>query len=413
MTQHELFVDDASVFLDDDPSEESEDDLDSSSYEQTQAVVTATDWTVETVLNQLARGNIELNPSFQRRDAWTNRRKGRFIESLFLGLPVPQLVLAERQERRGSFIVIDGKQRLLSLSQFDAGGTVSRTRGEEKPTQGFDALKLVGLEVLDILNNLKLGEIEDQAEYENLITAFENQTIRTVVVRNWSDEDFLYRVFLRLNTGSLPLSPQELRQALNPGPFIDYADEFSGDSPEIRRALRLSKPDFRMRDVELFIRFIAFQEFLPRYDGNLKGFLDLTCQTLNEQWSSREDELTLLSESCNHAIGTVFEIFGEDAFRRWNGSKFESRFNRAVFDAQVFFLADAVVAGAAMDRKELVLNAFKRVSLNEQFADSVTATTKSIDATYLRLSRWGGELAAVLDVDIPTIELVENRITTN
>ena len=56
------------------------------------AVVTATDWTVETLISQLKKRNIKLDPSFQRRDAWTAKRKSEFIESLFLGLPVPQVV---------------------------------------------------------------------------------------------------------------------------------------------------------------------------------------------------------------------------------------------------------------------------------------------------------------------------------
>src|SRR5713226_2936552 len=82
------------------------------------AVVAGTDWTAETILSQLAKGNITLDPAFQRRDAWKQARKSKFIESIILGLPIPQLVLAESQELKGTFIVIDGKQRLLSLQQF-------------------------------------------------------------------------------------------------------------------------------------------------------------------------------------------------------------------------------------------------------------------------------------------------------
>jgi hypothetical protein len=67
---------------------EGEDDLDKPDLRKlNQAVVAASDWTTETILRQLDRGNINLNPSFQRRDAWTVQRKSRFIESLILGLP--------------------------------------------------------------------------------------------------------------------------------------------------------------------------------------------------------------------------------------------------------------------------------------------------------------------------------------
>src|SRR5690349_7343822 len=86
------------------------------------AVVSATDWTTETIITQLDRGNIQLNPKFQRRDAWKLDRKSRFIESLIVGLPIPQIVLAEAKKQRGKFIVIDGKQRLLSILQYWAKG---------------------------------------------------------------------------------------------------------------------------------------------------------------------------------------------------------------------------------------------------------------------------------------------------
>jgi hypothetical protein len=73
---------------------ESEEDLaslDTAAFSQ--AVVFATDWTAETILRQLEKGNISLDPGYQRRDAWRPERKSRFIESLLLGLPIPQIVL--------------------------------------------------------------------------------------------------------------------------------------------------------------------------------------------------------------------------------------------------------------------------------------------------------------------------------
>jgi len=82
---------------------------------QYQAVINQADWTVETIIQQIDKGNIELNPAFQRREAWQTPRKSQYIESLIINVPVPQVVLAERRDKRGKFIVIDGKQRLLAL----------------------------------------------------------------------------------------------------------------------------------------------------------------------------------------------------------------------------------------------------------------------------------------------------------
>ena len=152
--------------------------------------VTGTDWTVETIINQIKKGNIQLDPSFQRRDAWTTKVKSKFIESLFMGLPIPQIILAEQRDKKGKFIVIDGKQRLLSLKQFAL------------PSKNENALKLSGLEVLSKFNRMTYADIENGLFFDD-IDAFNNQTIRTVVIKNWRNVEVLYLLFLRLNTGSV------------------------------------------------------------------------------------------------------------------------------------------------------------------------------------------------------------------
>ena len=65
-------------------ADEAEEDLKPTKFNQ--AVTWATDWTTETIILQLQREVIDLNPNFQRRDAWRLSRKSRFIESLILGL---------------------------------------------------------------------------------------------------------------------------------------------------------------------------------------------------------------------------------------------------------------------------------------------------------------------------------------
>ena len=276
----------------DDADGEEEDTASSvTSEEVTRAVVTDTDWTAETILSQLRRGNIQLNPRFQRRDAWNKSRKSRFIESLVLGLPIPQIVLAEDKNRRGKFIVLDGKQRLLALRQFAAGSSFAASEEEEK----FRGFSLTGLEVREDLRLATLKKMESDDSYVDDLNSLLNETVRTVVVRRWPNEDFLNLVFLRLNTGSVKLSPQELRQALHPGPFTDYLDDCASDSEWLRKALHLDKPDFRMRDVEVLLRYFGFQFTLDEYTGNLKKFLDDTVNLLNAQWLKEEEDIGRLA----------------------------------------------------------------------------------------------------------------------
>jgi hypothetical protein len=366
------------------------------------AVVTGTDWTAETILSQLGKGNISLDPAFQRRDAWAQSRKAKFIESIILGLPIPQLVLAESQETKGTFIVIDGKQRLLSLQQF-AG---LKLPPDQEP------LVLKGLLVRKELEGKTYKDLQSDPKLGRFLSAFENQPIRTVIVRNWQSEKVLYTIFHRLNTSSVPLSPQELRQALHPGKFLRFAVAYSEESPGLKRTLNLNKPDFRMRDVELLVRYYAYRNFIADYSGSLKEFLDDTCKTLNGQWKKKETEIREQAHQLERAISATFKIFGKgQAFRKWDGRGFERRFNRAAFDIMVYYFSHVGVRKKAIELRHKVKEAFEQLCDNDNaFLRSLETSTKNIQSNSIRFSRWGRSLKKLgIQVQIPRIKLARAK----
>lgn len=391
------------LLLDGDTSVEGEDDLVPTRPEGIrQAVVTGTDWTTETIIRLIDRGTIELDPTFQRRDAWSPARKSRFIESLVMGLPIPQIVLAERKDKRGQFIVLDGKQRLLTLQQFagDLSGTDTKR------------LALSDLVTLQDMNGITYGAFEEKPRFADDLEAFRNQPVRTVVVKNWPDENFLFLVFLRLNTGSVPLAPQELRQALHPGSFVGFANKRSEVSEPLRRCLRIERPDFRMRDVELMVRFFAFQLFMSHYAGNMKLFLDETCRKLNESWSREQGRLEKLADELDAAIKASESFFEEGAlFSVWRGAKSEHRFNRAVFDVFVYYLADPVRRKAALAKRSSIVKMFRDLCTNDrQFLTSIQITTKSLTSVHARFDIFGRELSKAIGKKIPKLDLIDDRL---
>lgn len=88
------------------------DDLQVDEYDIT---VTPNDFNVMTLCNFVESGAVRI-PGFQRNFVWDIWRASRLIESLILGLPVPQLFLYE--QKRNQFLVIDGQQRLMSIYYF-------------------------------------------------------------------------------------------------------------------------------------------------------------------------------------------------------------------------------------------------------------------------------------------------------
>lgn len=374
--------------------------------ELSSAIVQATDWTTETILGQLEKGKIQLNPIFQRRDAWTTERKSKFIESLFLGFPIPQLVLAELRDQRGKYggkyVVIDGKQRLLSIIQF---------AGSQKLKENFGSYKLRGLEILTQFNGKSLNELITEGLMVGGLEDFENRTIRTVVIRHWKHDAILYHIFLRLNTESVKLSPQELRNALHPGPFSEFLDLYSGESPALRKILKRDLPDFRMRDAELLLRYYSFRIFLREYQGSMKEFLDLATEELNKLWQTEENEIRIQAKQFEIAVNLSFIVFGNDSFRKWKDGKFVGRFNRAVYDVIMFHFWKPHLEDIIKENAKEIKDAFINLcDSDKDFVEATETTTKSLTATVKRLSSWTFTLNNVLGADLEEPQLINNRI---
>ncbi|MBN9335769.1 DUF262 domain-containing protein [Devosia sp.] len=362
--------------------QESEEDLPRNKMgDPSQSVLFNTDWTVATIVQQIERGNINLDPDFQRRSAWDSSRRSQLIESLIIGLPIPNIVLAESKEGRGKFIVIDGKQRLSTIFDFMSKETTQ-------------PLKLNGLNIRTDLNGKSYDDLKatngDDANF------FENASIRTIVIRNWPSDYFLYVIFDRLNSGSLPLSPQELRKALQPGPLLNYIDTYLENSAEAKNVLGIKVPDRRMRDSEIVLRYIAFETGYPKlYEGDFKDFLDRPVIYFNSSWENRKNELDETLKKLDVSLYYSSRVFDDRSiFRKWNGENFERRINRALFDAIIRYFSDERVGEAAAAKAPQVVAALQKLCTEDAaFKRSIELTTKSTGAVETRMRTWGRTLA--------------------
>jgi hypothetical protein len=316
-------------------------------------------------------------------------------------------VLASHEKTGKKFIVLDGKQRLLTILQF---------YGRSETIN--DSFTLKNLEFRPDLNGCTHQDIKKDPSLNSVLDELDNQTIRTTWIRNWHTESLLYKIFLRLNVENTPLSRQELRQALHPGDFINFLDDESIKNKALRKILKSKNPDPRMRDVELLLRYVAFHHFLSDYRGNLKAFLDMTCEKLNNDWKYRKMEIEDTVSQFENAVQTTATIFGqENIFRVWlsNSNLYRRKLNRAILDVMVFYFSNPVIRQAAENNRAEVENAFKELcsSSNSEFRDAVDKRTTSIRETHTRLSLWGKALLKVLDVEFNVPELVDNRIIFN
>ena len=74
------------------------------------------DLTPANIVDLIDSGIIEM-PLFQRNYVWSIKAASKLVESMILGLPVPELFFFSESDENDTYKVIDGQQRLYSLFQ--------------------------------------------------------------------------------------------------------------------------------------------------------------------------------------------------------------------------------------------------------------------------------------------------------
>jgi hypothetical protein len=360
--------------------------------------VIPSDWTVST-LRQEMRDIIDLDPDFQRRSVWNLKSKSKFIESLALGIPIPQILLAESPESRNNYLVLDGKQRLLTIKEFFEGILTDGKR-----------FIVEGLTDLPEMNGKDWQEIA--ARHGKLARSIEAALIRTAIIRGWHNDNVLYEIFHRLNAGSVRLSPMELRMSLIRGPFIKEVVRRAGDIRSMQRMLNLSSPDKRMKDVEIAIRYMAFNDRTVTYRGNLKDFLDEFCRKQNKEFDYGRVNRDL--DNLEDAISVGMQLFSDRTFARKyvpEEGRFEGAFNRAAFDVLAGSLSDPQVRTEALNNPVGFVSLYKDVCHNDEFRRAIETTTKSVEATRNRFDIWYTHVNQLYGstLAVPTISDARNK----
>lgn len=341
------------------------------------------DWTVQTIVSQIQRGNIDLNPQFQRRNVWSNARRTGLIESLMLGIPVPEIILAEDRHRK--YVVIDGKQRLSTLASFFRLDGYDSIWSPAKLTKNLtdDMLHLRGKAFTSFSPN-------EQSELENA-------SIRCSFISGYSTTDVLYDIFHRLNSNSVALSPQELRQVLNRGEFADYLVDVTNSYNSLHRVMKLKGPDDRLNDAELLLRFILITLFGREYTGNLKKFLDEKMDFVNSNWSKYSDLVKSITKDLMLTLDKLAEVLKayEHIGRKRNKDQFEIRFNKVLFEVEAFYFMNLLKRDKIIDNQDKFLDRLTEICNDPVFSASIASTTKGLNEYRTRFTIFGSVMQEI------------------
>lgn len=343
-------------------------------------VVYSRDWTIQTIFDQIEQGNIELNPGFQRRNAWNDSKRSALIESLLIGYPIPEIVLAEDKKKKKAFIVIDGKQRLLTIAGF--------INNEKYKYWRMKNPKLASNKIARNSDSIDYRTIKDDTELKRI---FENSSLRCTVISNYSSEDELYDIFYRLNAGSTPLATQELRQALYRGNFANFLIEITNKPNVIRDVMGLNEADKRLRDVEVILRCMAFMKYAKSYKGNLLRFLDKVMEIWNNDWDDKEIVIRQCWDELINTTSLLGDVFGGTNVvgRKYKNGELERRFNRVLFEVEVFYFSKLLTGSFTKEQHHLFINLFKELCENDsQFMSSLEGSTKNSENYKIRYAKF-------------------------
>jgi hypothetical protein len=141
-----------------------------------------------------------LSPDFQRRSVWSEKAKSYLIDTILTGKPIPKVLMTQDlQERKSLRIIIDGQQRIRTIIGF--------TNDEFKLSKVHNK-EYGGLYFSELPDSIK----SDYYKYE----------VGVDILFDISYEDTL-DIFARLNTYSVRLNAQELRNATYLGSFKQAA----------------------------------------------------------------------------------------------------------------------------------------------------------------------------------------------
>ncbi len=322
-----------------------DDAADGDQYEIREYDITASpnDFNILTLHSFIESGAVKI-PGFQRNFVWDLKRASKLIESVVIGLPVPQIFLYE--EGRNKFLVIDGQQRLMSLYYF-IKGRFPRKEKRVELREIFDEESKIPESVLgddtfftkfklqlphqppgqpNKLNGLTYETLE---EYK---TVFDLRTIRNVIIKQSlpeGDDSSIFEIFSRLNSGGMNLTPQEIRISLYHSRFYEMLQKLNLNSGW-RQILGVPQPDLHMKDLEIVLRGFAMFMEGDNYRPSMASFLNRfssQCRTIS---NDRLEELKDLFEKFVGSCSTL----PERAFYGRASGKFNILLFESVFAAQ-------------------------------------------------------------------------------
>ena len=287
------------------------------------------DMSIGEIITLYKDNDLKLNPAYQRLFRWDEDHKTNFIESILIGIPIPEIFVAQKSD--GRWDIVDGVQRISTLLQLTGD------------LPGKQPLVLHGTKYLPSLEDFTWNTLPIDAK-----RLIKRARIGINIILTENSIQSQYELFRRLNTGGVKLESQEIRNCLiimlNED-FYDKINELKNYS-NFRKCLKLTDDKYEVEyHMELIIRYLVAKHNKVEYENHnvskekLQEFLDSEVTNLiADQEYCLDNEIELFKR----VFDRLAEIMGEDCFKKYNNDKqrFEGAFSNASFEAILVGIAE-------------------------------------------------------------------------
>ena len=308
------------------------------------------DMTFGEFANMYEREELVVAPAYQRLFRWTQAQKGRFIESILLGIPTPAIFVAETEH--GVWELVDGLQRLSTVLEFF--GVLRDADAVAVPPSRLAADEGASLPSLD-------GKCFEDLTLRTRLS-IRRAGCRVEVVKVGSGRRMKYDLFERLNTGGARLTDQEIRNCIFRAEAPDLMTFFDGlaQLEPLQTFLGLSENQQKsLYDRGLVLRFFALKNDINEFKHDVEPFITEYVHKVvdGEAAFDREVEASLFQR----AIRAITGALGDESWRHVRDGKAQGAFSVYVFEALTVAVARHIATFEPLSKEDRAarLNAVK------------------------------------------------------
>jgi hypothetical protein len=305
---------------------------------------------------------LNLAPDFQRNLVWQPKQKSELIESILMGIPLPLIYVKE--DERGVYIIVDGKQRLSTLFEFIN-----------------NEFALTNLSILKDKNGCRFEDLTPMEQNK-----IEDCSLTLHVIKAPTSDRVTFDLFDRVNRGGTRLNNQEMRNALYQGHATDLINRLAQKPEFIDATENTLQDNNHMKDRYLVLRFVAFymwQKGITKdvdtneqleYKSNLEDFLGKTMRFLN-RLDSKNDLFKELESKFTKAMKLALQLIPLGGFRLPSVSGKRRPINMAFFESFSYLLSN--LTGDEEQLKDKIKQVYRDLMEETQYIDTLTHSVDS------------------------------------